>query len=70
MKTITVTISGDQGVGKSTLARILMNRLEGHVVIESAETVPFEAMDYEELEQWSERLFANVKIVFKTEQSP
>ena len=68
--TITVTISGPQGVGKSTLARILMNALENHVPTEAApgEGVPFQFMDPEELAQWSERLFADTKIVFKTEQ--
>jgi deoxyadenosine/deoxycytidine kinase len=69
MKTITVTISGEQGLGKTTLARILMNALGGRVVTESAEEVLFEHMDPEELELWGERLFADTKIVFKTEQT-
>ncbi len=70
MKTITVTISGDQGVGKSTLARILMNVLQNRYGnLDSGEPIPFENMDAEELELWGERLFADTKIVFKTEQT-
>lgn len=69
MKTITVTISGEQGVGKSTLARILMNAISNSAVVESQEHIPFYRLEDEELESWAQRLFADVKIVFKTEQT-
>lgn len=70
MKTITVTISGEQGVGKSTLARILIQALEKHLVVEHDEYIPFGLVEKEELlEDASRRILGDVKIVVKTEQT-
>lgn len=69
MKTITVTVSGPQGVGKSTLARILINALDPHFVVEHDEYVPFGLVDAVDLiEDAKARVLTDVKVVFKTEQ--